>query len=130
MLSMWKKKLDIHNKGSFTIEAVFVMLIIVGVVMTMLYVTMYCCDKVTMECRVREYLKGENREKNFKGQLGQGVLEKTEKTERLKYHIKVKYPLTERYLENGFTTFKIEVRRYGKNVCDFVRKYDAVRSKE
>lgn len=128
---MWKRKREVRidNTGSFTIEAVFVVVIIVGVVMTMLYVTMYCYDQVTMECKVWEHMKDDNKEDVCVGQLGTGQIRDSGTVGRLDYRILIKYPLTQEYLQNQFTKFTVKVRVYDKRVCEFVRMYDAIKSK-
>lgn len=127
------KKLRINNTGSFTIEAVYVILILVGIIFSMLYILFYSFDQVNIECKARQDIEKGKKTGTYIGQLGQGTLKMSnlnilESVYEVEYRIPMKFPLTKQYVENRFTKFHVVIPISEGEAADFVRKYDAVRS--
>lgn len=123
------------NRGSFTLEAVFVMLIIIGVTFSLLYVSFYCMEEVCVEEEFRSNIRTETETSSVKGLLGKGELRK--KTEwnvwcsvcQMNYQISGKFPFTKQYLNNGYGEFIVDVRRCSREAAEFVRMYDVLKNK-
>lgn len=123
------------NRGSFTLEAVFVMLIIIGIVFTLLYVSFYCMEQVRVEGEFRNNIRSETETSSIKGLLGKGELVKMTEWNmwcsgyQMNYEVSGRFPFTEQYLNNGYGGFTVDVRRCSKDAAEFVRMYDILISK-
>ncbi len=137
---MWDRKLTrkllLNNKGTFTVEAVFIMLIITGVILAMLYVIMYSFDRINLECTLRDDVHNNIQKQSYEGQLGNGILQPKNKLDFLNsdyildYKISFVFPLTNEYIQNQFLRMYIRVRTCKNNAADTVRYFDAIKNKE
>lgn len=140
MLSMWNKrvieKIKVNNAGSFTIEATFIMVILIGIIMAMLYVSLYCFDRINVGCEAIINVKSESPEKNYIGQLGRGELSKKKELNyfyseyKLDYNIPIRFLLSENYVNNQFSNFRVLIRVCNKKASDTTWMYDAIKSEE
>ena len=130
------RKMRINNVGSFTVEATFVMVIIIGLVMALLFVALHCFDRINIECQIRNHIKSSIPEKSYKGVLGSGELKKKGELDffcesyLLKYEVPFMYPLSQQYVENQFTKTDINIKLCKRVAADTVRMYDALRNEE
>lgn len=124
-----------NNKGNFTVEATFVMLIIMGVILSILFVTLYCTDCTILESTLRKQIRNDNAKGTISGLLGEGDVRNTSgwdiwcATYEVKYDVGIQYPFTEEYLGNEFEKVTANVTICDKDTCEFIRMYEALRSK-
>lgn len=140
MLSMWNKrileKIKISNSGNFTVESTFVMVILIGIIMAMLYVSLYCFDRINVGCEAKMSVKSGSPEKSYTGQLGSGKLSKKKELNyfyaeyRLDYNIPIRFLLSEDYVDNQFSNFRVQIRVCNKKASDTIWMYDAIKSEE
>lgn len=140
MLSMWNKrvieKIKINNTGSFTVESTFIMVMLIGIIMAMLYVSLYCFDRINVGCEARINVKGGSPEKNYTGQLGRGELTKKKELDyfyseyRLDYDIPIRFLLSEDYVDNQFSNFRVLIRVCNQKASDTIWMYDAIKGEE
>lgn len=126
------KKLLLNDKGSITIEAVFVMPIIIGVVFSLLFISFYCFDHMYIECQLRSKVRSEDGGKVIEGILGQGNIINNTKLDlfrssyEVNYVIALRYPFTNEFIGPEYQNLKVELNVCERNSCDFVRKYDSL----
>lgn len=126
------KKLLLNNKGSITIEAVFVMPIIIGVCFSLLFISLYCFDHMYIECQLRSKVRGEESGKVIDGILGQGNIINNTKLDlfrssyEVNYVIALRYPFTNEFIGQEYQNLKVKLNVCERNSCDFVRKYDSL----
>ena len=105
------RKLQLDNRGTFTVEVVFVMAIIIGVILSLLFVIMFCFDRINVECKVRRDINCSVSSKLYEGQLGKGRLEAAKEVDpfcsvcRLEYRVAIVYPFTKINVFKGSRRF-------------------------
>lgn len=125
-------KLSLNNQGSITFEAVFVMPIIIGVIFSLIFISLYCFDHIYIECQLRSQVRDKKSEKVIEGILGQGSIMDNSKLDffrssyKLDYEIISKYPFTSYFLGAGCHKLNVELTICERDSCEFVRKYDAL----
>ncbi|SET28960.1 hypothetical protein [[Clostridium] polysaccharolyticum] len=136
---MWFKgkirKMLLNDRGSFTVEASFVMVIILGIIISILFMMIYCFERVCLECDARNNIKYEEKKECYQGQLGKGEWEKAFDLDimvleyKLGYYISVTYPFTEKYIENSFTHYNAVIRSCERKASDMIRMYDVTENR-
>lgn len=129
------KKFGKDNKGNFTVEATFIMLIIIGVILAVLYVALYCTDCSILNSKLKKQVRKENINGTVNGLLGEGNITKTSEwgiwcsTYEIKYHVGMELGFIEKYLDKGFFEGAACVTICQKDACEFIRMYEALRNK-
>lgn len=136
---MWFKgkirKGILDDRGSFTVEASFVMVIILGIIISILFMMLYCFERVCIECEARNNIKYEEVKKDYQGQLGKGEWRKVLDLDimvleyKLGYHVLITYPFTKEYIENSFTHYNAVIRSCESKASDMIRMYDVTKNR-
>lgn len=104
--------------------------------MAILYISLYCFDRINVGCEARISVKSGRLEKDYTGQLGRGKLSKKKELNyfyseyRLDYNIPVRFLLSGDYVDNQFSNFRVLIRVCNKKASDTIWMYDAIRSEE
>lgn len=124
------------QRGSFTVEATFVSIISIAVIMALLYALLFYTDCVFIESKVRRAITEEYEMENCKGVLGEGTLKKQVELDifsseyQLQYQIPNAFPLTKEYLEKEFFSYAVIVKNCDREEAEFIRLSEAIKSRE
>lgn len=99
----------------------------------MLFILLYCFDRVNAECNM---IQEEQNSGTYSGQLGTGKqnvkhsLITNDTMYEMNYKIPLKFPLTDSFVENKFTSFCVQINKCEGEICESVRKYEAIRGEK